>query len=1284
MSIRMLFFSMIAVAMVAMPDSSLARDWEDETIIAAKKEAPRATGLPFPGLESALESLRAESPSELREARYKTPYFKSLNGEWKFRWVKHPDERPVDFYKPGFDVGRWDSITVPSNWEIEGYGTPIYVNVRYPHPKNPPYIMTAVPKNFTSYTARNPVGSYRRGFTVPDNWNGDEVFIHFGGVASAFYIWVNGEKVGYSQGSYTPAEFNLTPYIQPGENTLAVEVYRWSDGSYLEDQDFWRLSGIFRDVFLFATPKTDLRDFFATTDLDDDYRDATVAIEATVRNYTDKRVARSVQVQLYDAEMRPLRGARETAGIAVPADGQAMAELEFGVENPEKWTAETPNLYRLAISLLDGDGELIEVKATNIGFREIEIRDQQFMVNGKPIIFKGANRHDHDPDHGHAVPLATMIRDIELMKRNNLNAVRTSHYPNQPVWYDLCDLYGLYVIDEANLESHGMGYGAKSLGHAASWEKAHVDRVVSMVERDKNHPAVVMWSHGNEAGPGRNFKACSRAVRALDASRPIHYERMDSVADVDSTMYPRAGWLHNVGQSDSPKPFFVCEYAHAMGNAIGNLDEYVEAYESHPRLIGGCIWDWIDQGLRRYTGEVDANGEREWFFAYGGDCGDMPNSNNFCINGVITPDQRVTAKLLQVKKSYQEMAAKLIGVDGDDVELEIENRYDFTNLNEFDCVWTLSEDGETIDEGRLGRLDIAPGETSTARLDVDRPKLRPGREYFLRIGLRSRADNLYSRRGYEVASEQFLLPYDVPAATVVDIDDLDPLSLNEDEGRIVVTGDEFRAVFDKKSATLTSLRSGGEEMIAAQEGARLNAYRAAVDNDKWFDSNVFKSPATVAEEIDVQRVANGVVRIIARIDQRGKNGAGLKHTAAYTILGDGRVHVDNSVKPHGGITWLPKIGVQILLNGELDNFTWLGRGPQESYRDRKSGADIGIYAGTVAEQTEFYVRPQENGNKTELRWATLTDDDGKGILIVPESPLSMSVHHNSAQEIDAARHPTELDPRDEVVLCIDADHMGLGGGSCGPATMNKYRLKAEPSRFAYSIVPFDGDLEMARKVVPVLPTPQISRDESGFVFIECDDPEAEIHLKIGDKAMQYSQPFENSEAFQIAARAVKKGSIPSAIASESFGKIIPTAAVGKQGWKIVDFNSQQPGEGWAKHAIDGDPNTFWHSNWQSSKEPHPHHLAVDMGRDIDVLKFRITPRLDQANGRIKDYELYLSRNGEDWGEAVLKGVMPASSQPIELELDAPRTARFFKIVSLSEHGGQYYTTIGEMDVFSPK
>ncbi|MBM3298046.1 MAG: beta-galactosidase, partial [Candidatus Aminicenantes bacterium] len=577
-------------------------DWENPLVFGINKEPPRATSLPYPDL-----------PSALAGGRDRTPYVLLLNGDWKFHWVGRPADRPEDFYRPDFDDSGWDSIPVPSCWETRGYGIPIYTNVAYPFPADPPRI----PHEY------NPVGSYRTEFEVPAEWEGRRVFIHFGGVYSAFYLWVNGAHVGYSQESKTPAEFDITPFLRAGENLLAVEAYRWSDGSYLEDQDMFRFGGIFRDVFLTAEPGVCLRDFFVRCDLDAGYRSADLRLTLRVKNSSRETSPLLVlKTHLFDPDGRPVRlqtqaisgdpasrtpAGRPLGGRALPASPlgpvppgeEAVFDLEARVRNPLKWTAETPALYRLALVLEDGAGRTLDARACDFGFREVELKEGRLLINGVPVKLRGVNRHEHDPDHGRTLSAERMVQDIELMKRHNINTVRTSHYPNDPLWYELCDRYGMYLIDEANIESHGMGYGAKSLGHAPEWKAAHLDRVRRMVERDKNHASVIIWSLGNEAGPGENFRAAAALVRELDPTRPIHYERMNEVADMDSVMYPSVDALRKIAGENPDRAYFICEYAHAMGNACGNLNEYWEIVESSPRIIGACIWDWVDQALRK-------------------------------------------------------------------------------------------------------------------------------------------------------------------------------------------------------------------------------------------------------------------------------------------------------------------------------------------------------------------------------------------------------------------------------------------------------------------------------------------------------------------------------------------------------------------------------------------------------------------------------------------------------------------------------------------------------------
>ncbi|MCF7957422.1 MAG: DUF4981 domain-containing protein [Phycisphaerae bacterium] len=1273
-------------------------DWENEQMIGIGKEPARASGVSFSDKASVIKAYRWENSVDVQNTPSKSPYYKLLNGRWKFNWVKTPSQRPVDFYKTDYDVSGWADIPVPSNWEIQGYGTPIYTNIRYPHPRKPPLIMADVPDHYTAKKEPNPVGSYRTIFTVPQKWQDRKIFIHFDGVSSAFYLWINGKKVGYSQGSRTPAEFNITEYLRPGENILAVEVYRWCDGAYLEDQDFWRLSGIFRDVFLFSTPAVQLRDYFVVTDLDENYQDAELRITAKVRNLLGKEAKRGVKGTLLDADGKTVK--QLTSGWATVSPGREVnIKLAAKVTGPTKWTSETPNLYTLVLELLDEANIVTEVKACRVGFREVEIKDRQFCVNGVSVKLKGVNRHEHDPDRGHALERGSMVRDLELMKGYNINTVRTSHYPNMPVWYDLCDLYGIFIVDEANVESHGMGYGDASLGHVASWEKAHVDRQVRMVERDKNHPCVVIWSMGNEAGPGRNFQACREAIRALDVSRPIHYERMNSVADIDSTMYPSVSWLKGRGQSSSEKPFFVCEYAHAMGNAIGNLQEYWDVIESHPNLIGACIWDWVDQGLRKYTGAKNPDGSREWFFAYGGDYGDQPNDNNFCCNGVVPPDRLVSAKLLEVQKVYQYVGFHLNSSNKNSVRLSISNKYFFTNLSDFTGRWELTEDGRVIQKGKMEPLDMKPGESKVIDLPVSTPELKAGAVYHLNVSLARIAKTLYAEAGHVVASEQFELnhyfmmdPFLGGIGPMLDYQNLPKVEYLSTTSGITVTGRDFKVVWDPQTGAISSWVYNGRETIKVGQGPRLNLYRALVDNDNWLRGGVsncgLRELNYTVKEISAEQLKPNVVRVSAIIDCSGIQGSGIEHKVAYTIYGNGAMEVSNLVKPYGSLSVLPKLGVQMTLLRGLDNFTWLGRGPHESYVDRKRGADVGLYSGKVADQYERYVRPQDNGNKTDVRWASLTNNDGTGLLVVTDGTFSVSVHHNTAQDFDSARNIHNVKPRDEVVLCIDAAHMGLGGASCGPRPMQKYILNAQSTSFRYVLKPCSGSeppVEKARIRLPNLTAPIMTRAKDGVVTITPVEPGTQVIYNTGGGAWKtYTAPFKFTQAGVIQAQRQVSGDLPGRLAKLELAKIIPLRVLSKKKWKVIQADSMEPGEGELHHIIDNKPQTFWHTNWSSSKEKYPHEIQVDLGEELNLIGFTQLPRQGQTNGRIRKYSCYLSRDGKDWGQPAIEGEFLNSSTLQEVKFDQTIPARYIRIVAHNEWNGNFFASIAELDVMAAK
>ncbi len=1020
---------------------SAQNDWENPQIIGIDKEAPHATLMPYADLQTALTGERNDSPWQL-----------SLNGSWKFHWCEKPAERPQDFYKSDYDVSGWDEIPVPSNWQMHGYGIPIYSNVRYPFKKDPPNIQHDY----------NPVGSYRHSFTVPKTWEGRRIFIHFDGVESAFYLWINGRKVGYSQGSRVPAEFDITDFVTPGENLLAAEVYRWSDGSYLEDQDFWRLSGIFRNVYLVSRPGIFIRDFWVKTDLDEQYRDATLKITGRVKNLSQTGVYKpTIEARLFDTAGAPLGGdpLAESSGFFVQPDGETIIHLNARVTDPLKWSAEKPNLYTLVLTLKDASGTELEHLSCRVGFRDVTIAGGQLLVNGQPVLIKGVNRHEHDSVTGHYVSRERMIQDITLMKRLNINTVRTCHYPDDPYWYDLCDRYGIYLIDEANVESHGMGYNPEqTLANKPEWQRAHVDRIKRMVERDKNHPSVIIWSLGNEAGDGTAFEAAADWIHRRDPSRPVHYERAGQrdYVDIVSPMYSRIESMIRYAQLPQTRPLILCEYAHAMGNAIGNLAEYWEAIRSYKHLQGGSIWDWVDQGLLK----VSPEGKKFW--AYGGDFGDEPNDNNFCINGVVFPDRELPPKTAEVKKVYQNVLMKEDDLNHGSVY--VHNESFFTNLSDYEAVWTLSQDGRVIQSGILPTLDVGPRMSIYLNVPDSTTQLLPGAEYWLHLGFRLSEDTPWTQKGYEVAWEQFRLPWESPPATPLYLDSTLTQTVSEAEGTLSVKGSDYAVTFDTGKGSILSYVYQKTEYLAGEGGPVLNTYRAPTDNNnymkkRWLEAGLNR---LAVKEIShtVSREKNLVV-VSFQITKEGREGAGFRHHITYTCFPDGTVHLQNEVAPYGDLPILPKIGLLLELSGTLETFTWYGRGPLENYPDRKTGSPVGLYSSTVTDQFVPYVRPQEMGNHEDVRWAALTDGKGRGLLFKADAPLSVTALHFRPEDLDKAGHLNELNPRKEVILSLDGAQLGLGNGSCGPGVIEKYRLYPKPLSFGFTIRPIPkkaGDL----------------------------------------------------------------------------------------------------------------------------------------------------------------------------------------------------------------------------------
>lgn len=1025
-------------------------DWENPRVFNINKEPAHATFVPYADEASARRGVMAFAPGAAPAPG--SPFVISLNGRWKFNWVKEPSARPVDFYKPEFDVSAWKEIRVPANWEFEGYGTPIFLNIIYPFKRDAPKVMSEPPKDWTTYEERNSVGSYRRTFNVPAAWAGRETFLVLRGVNSACYVWVNGQKVGYSEDSRLPAEFNVTKYVRPGENTLAVEVYRFSDGSYLEDQDFWRLSGIFRDVELVARAPVHLRDFYARTHLDARYADARLNVNASVRNAGAAPEKFTLQAKLFDARGRVVGAPFEGIGTAT-SGGEVSLDLSQNVTNPLKWSAEEPNLYTLVLTLKDARGRVLEVVPWRVGFRTSEIKNGQILVNGRPVVIKGVNRHEHDPDLGQVTTREMMLKDILLMKQYNINAVRTSHYPNDERWYQLCDEYGLYVQDEANIESHGYGANERQrISDSEDFTDAHVERVRRTVERDKNHASIFLFSLGNEAGWGRNLAAAREWVKANHPELVLVYEPGASVhSDAFNPMYTKPqNLLKYWEQKGEGKPFYLVEYAHSLGNSTGDLQEYWDVLESHRQFQGGFIWDWVDQTFRKRT----ADGRDLW--AYGGDYGDRPNDGNGG-DGLIFADRRVQPELEEVKKVYQFI--KVEPVDLNAGRVRVRNKHLFRDLSFVNGSWELTEDGLVIRRGPLPSLRTPAGQAEEMTLGVGRPALRPGAEYLLKVTFALGRSTTWAKRGHVVAWDQFRMPYGLPpvpaAGAGVAAIAAPALNVTETSDAVTLRGARFLARIGKASGALEAYEVNGRPLVAG--ALAPNYWRAPIDNDRGNQMlkrlGVWRTAAAERKvtNVSVERLGAGAARVTA---EASLPPAGSKTRTSYTVYGDGVIEVESALSPAAGAPELPRVGMQMLIPGEFNHVEWYGRGPQETYWDRKTGAAVGIYRSTVDELWTPYVEPQENGNRTDVRWVSFTNASGTGFRAIGLPELYFSAWPFRMSELERAKHSAEIRMSQEITVNLDHRQMGVGGDdSWGAQPHAEYRLPAKPYAYRFRLEP---------------------------------------------------------------------------------------------------------------------------------------------------------------------------------------------------------------------------------------
>lgn len=1008
-----------------------AADWENQHVFRINKEAAHCVKMPFPDQQGALTKQRMESP-----------WCQLLNGDWKFHWVDHPDKRPVDFFKADFNSSQWQTIKVPANVELEGYGTPIYVNTRYPFKKNPPYVMGEPPENFTTYSERNPVSSYLKSFSLPEDWKERQTFITFNGVESAFYLWCNGQKVGYSQDSRTPAEFNLTPYLHDGKNQIAVEVYRYSDGSYLECQDFWRLSGIFRDVYLTSSPNIDLRDFTVNATLDDQQKGK---FELTVTSAHSTKQSKNIHVQ---AKLMAADGSVITAPkMLLTPDNQATVKTS-GL-NIQSWSAETPTLYTLLLAVGPEQGQPTHYYAQKIGFKTSEIKNGQLLVNGKAIYVKGVNRHDHHHITGHYITEATMRKELELMKRLNINTVRTSHYPNDPRFYELCDEYGMYVISEANIESHGMGYGKASLAKFPSWQKAHLDRIINMVQALKNHPSIIVWSMGNEAGDGVNFVTCSKWLRSQAPIKyPIHYERAGQAKHVDlvTPMYNSQSGCINYAQKENQKPLsrqrpmILCEYSHAMGNSSGGLWDYWLAFESQRVLQGGCIWDWRDQGILKTTRTKD--GVEKTFFAYGGDYGDQPNDNDFCANGIVGSDLTPSPQTPEVHKSYQNVRLLKHKLSNNKLSLKLWNSASFTNLNSYDLIAIAVIDGQDTEAISLKTPSIPADSTGTLTFPFE---LSEAADIRLRLEFKLRADTSWAKKGHIVAREEVTLRQGTPPA-VNKPDQTSTVKRSSNDNKTTLSQGDFSVTINDLNAQVVSIKKAGKERLAGP--LQLSFWRAPNDNDM---RNKFTNQAAAWKQAGSKTTAKatdpkhrGEASYTLTIPAGETTG-----TLRYTVK-DEALMVEFEMTPSGkNLGSLPRVGMQCLIPSNYKNFSWYGLGPHACYLDRKASGLTGTYQREVATLTYPYIKPQESGNRMEIRQMSLLDEKQSGLVISAAGKYFlqggayqalMSDYESSA---NSNRHPCDIPLRDTITVNIDHAQRGLGGrNSWGAHPLNKDILPA--------------------------------------------------------------------------------------------------------------------------------------------------------------------------------------------------------------------------------------------------
>ena len=1262
-------------------------EWQSPDSVAVNKQQPHAWFFSFRNIDEARKVLPENSS-----------YWKSLDGMWKFHWAPNPDERPKDFFRTDYDVSKWDDIKVPMSWNMAGlqrdgknkYGDPLYSNQRviFQHSWQPMNdwkggVMRTPPKDWMTYRNRNEVGSYRRTFTVPADWKGQEIYLNFDGVDSFFYLYINGKYVGFSKNSRNLAEFNITPYLnkEGEENTVAVEVYRHSDGSFLESQDMFRLPGIFRTVALTAKPQVQVRDFKAIPDLDETYSNAKLHITAQLQNLLKKAIkGYTIQYslyanRLYSDENTLLSGVTASAKLAGKLNAKGEISLEATLDAANKvnlWSAEAPHRYTLVGELKDAKGRTVQTFSTFVGFRKVEIKEtpaekdefglagRYYYLNGQPIKLKGVNRHENNVKAGHTVSREQMEHEVFLMKRGNINHVRNCHYPDAPYWYYLCDKYGIYLEDEANIESHEYYYGKQSLSHVPEFRNAHIARNMEMVHATVNHPSVVIWSLGNEAGPGKTFVDCYNAIKAYDTSRPVQYERNNDIVDMGSNQYPSIAWVQGAvqGKYKLKYPFHISEYAHSMGNACGNLIDYWDAIESTNFFMGGAIWDWVDQALDK---QDPATGKTYW--AYGGDFGkdNKPNDGMFCMNGIMRPDFTPKAQYFEVKKVYQNVGVKAI--DMKQGQIEIFNKNYFEPLKNYQIVWSLYKDGVCVKKNQPlqgAKNIVGPREKGIYTLPYDYASLDANSEYFVTVQFLLGKDMPWAKKGYPQMEEQLRVKgADVAAPSIAAIAKTGKAmkyQLDKAAKRANITGENFQVAFDLNTGAIYSLKYGNQEIIKDGNGPQLDAYRAPTDNDAgigyhnaWFKNGLYDLQHVVKSWTCTPNKKDGTYKLDFTVESQGKEGcdvnygnrdrdpescynfeknkhaltdADLKFTSRqiYTIYKDGSIEMQSAIGANRSKVILPRIGYSMVLPSELNEYDYYGRGPVNNYNDRKTSQFIGWYHSPVAEQGIMLPKPQAQGNREEVRWCAVTNSQQQGVVFISDSTMSASALPWSQQELTLAAHPYQLPKCSGTHLHLDAKVTGLGGASCGQGgPLTPDQVRSTPTTFGFII------------------RPAVKSELPNLVKVS-----ATGRKMVKDIMQQMKQNQQNT------------------------------------GLQIAFASSQEPDEGDASYLVDGDPSTIWHTMYSITLAKYPHWVDFDAGKQKVIKGFTYLARQDGSlNGCIKDYEIYVSNDNKNWGEPVAKGSFEKTAKLQKVMFGKPVKARYVRLRALNEQSGQDYASGAE-------